>query len=577
MIKYYLLSLFLGLWAISSGQNKMYLKNGNIIDVVKGTVLKNQDVIIIDGKIESVGKTNKSFTTEGFKVIDATDQYILPGFTDPHIHFFQSGGLYTRPDAMDLRWKMPYEKERKFVNDNVDDFLSRYLRCGVTTVVDVGGPMNNYTIRDSHAHADSLPRIYVTGPLISTVDREILNAGDPPIIKAKNAAEALELVKKQLPFKPEFVKIWYVVTPEMSAESNFEIVKAVADEAHKNNIKLAVHAIELHTAKLALKAGADMLVHSVQDSVIDDEFIALMLKRKVSLVPTLDVVNNYFKSFNRQTIAETSNLRLANPFSYGTLGDMETIPLEKIPEKSRKRITEAETFRKKYAHMDSVTHVNLKKLVKAGVNVAAGTDAGNIGTMHGPSFWTELDIMKQAGLSDAEVLKTATLNAAMMLGKETIFGSVEKGKIADLLIIDKNPLENIQHVRDLKYIIRNGILMEPDNIIKETTEQLVQRQLNAYNAGNIDEFMATYSDSIVVYNHPNSVMLKGKETMRKRYQELFQKNPNQHCELVNRIVQKNCVIDQERVTGRADGKIVEAIAVYEIENKLIKNVYFIRK
>ena len=256
---------------------------------------------------------------------------------------------------------------------------------------------------------------------------------------------------------------------------------------------------------------------------------------------------------------------------------MTTIVADKIPDRVKKMIEDEVTMDEKYMHTDSIQQINLLKLQQSGINIVAGTDAGNIGTMHGPSFWDELASMKRYGLTDKQVLKCATINAAIMLGGQTVFGSIDAGKTADLLILDKNPLEDIMNVKTMKYIIRNGIVMNPDNIIKETPEQLVQRQLNAYNTTNLDEFMATYADSIVLYNHPNTVRVEGKDAMRTRYETFFKRNPNVHCEIISRTVLGNRVIDHEIVTGRSNGENLESVAVYEIENGLIRRVYFIGK
>lgn len=113
----------------------------------------------------------------------------------------------------------------------------------------------------------------------------------------------------------------------------------------------------------------------------------------------------------------------------------------------------------------------------------------------------------------------------------------------------------------------------------ETAEQVVQRQLEAYNARDIDAFMATYSDDIELYNYPNKLISKGKESMRKGYARMFDKVTELHCTIVKRIVLGNKVIDQESVKGFPNWKKngpLEAVAVYTVTNGLISKVTFIR-
>jgi hypothetical protein len=113
----------------------------------------------------------------------------------------------------------------------------------------------------------------------------------------------------------------------------------------------------------------------------------------------------------------------------------------------------------------------------------------------------------------------------------------------------------------------------------ETPEQVVQRQLDAYNARDIDAFMATYSDDIELYNYPNKLVGKGKASMRKTYGYIFSKMTELHCTIVKRIVLGNKVIDQESVKGFPGWKKkgpLEAVAVYTVTNGLISKVTFIR-
>jgi predicted amidohydrolase YtcJ len=92
----------------------------------------------------------------------------MPGMIDAHIHFFQSGGLYTRPDGMNLSAVYPYEKDQQWIKNNLTGLMARYLACGITTVVDVGGPFSNYEVRKSVNANPKAPDAWVTGPLIST-------------------------------------------------------------------------------------------------------------------------------------------------------------------------------------------------------------------------------------------------------------------------------------------------------------------------------------------------------------------------------------------------------------------------
>ncbi|MEB1809873.1 MAG: nuclear transport factor 2 family protein [Bacillaceae bacterium] len=112
--------------------------------------------------------------------------------------------------------------------------------------------------------------------------------------------------------------------------------------------------------------------------------------------------------------------------------------------------------------------------------------------------------------------------------------------------------------------------------MENIAEKLAQKQLDAYNNQNLEEFLTVYSEDVEIYEFPSTLLYKGIGKMRERYDQLFQTNPNQHAALLSRMVNNNRVIDHEHVTGRANGVDVYAIAIYEVENDHITKVWFIK-
>jgi imidazolonepropionase-like amidohydrolase len=569
MKKYKLLLASVISSACLHAQQKL-ISNVNLVDVKTGKVIPGQSVLINNDKIEQVSAANKIKVPAGVQTIDGTGKYLMPGMTDAHIHFFQSGGLYTRPDVVDLRNKVPYEKEKAFGLNNAADYMNRYLRLGITSIIDVGGPMANFSIRDSISKTTMAPNILITGPLFSMVDREQFGA-DKPIIKITTNEEADALFAKMLPHKPDFIKVWYIASPSMPADKNFPLVKYIAEKSHANGLKLAVHATQLKTAQLAVEAGADILVHSIDDEVIPDEFVKTLLQKKVTYIPTLIVLGDYYQVFSGKLNNHPLDIAWANAFAYGTITDPEAMTENELPpglKSMRKNGIPAAA-----ARVDSFENLNLLKLYKAGVNIASGTDAGNIGTFHASSFLQELEAMQKAGLSIPEIIKASTINPAIGFGKETQWGSIEKGKLADLLLLQKNPIESLQHLNSIETIFKSGKLIDPDSLLKDSPEAIVQRQLNAYNARNYQAFIATYSDDIELYNFPDKLIGKGMDAL-KSYEGFFARTPNLYCEIKKRIVLGNKVIDHENV--RMGTSTINAVAVYEIKNGKISKVTFIR-
>lgn len=540
--------------------------------------LQNAVVLVQNGRILQVGGP-KTKLPRGVRVVDAKGKFLLPGLVDAHIHFFQSGGLYTRPDGLDFNRVKPYAKELTDIKASIPDLLRRYLACGVVGVADVGGPMWNFNVRQMAEAAALAPAVAVTGPLISTVSREQLDLGDPPIVKCSTPAEAEALVAKQLAFKPDYIKVWYIADANDTnvARNNFSIVKAAADAAKRAGLRLAVHATELHTAKLALQAGASILVHSVEDKPVDDEFLALAKRNNVLYIPTLIVGEGYLRSFTHQHTFTQADYRLADQHVLSTLMDVRHIPDTLLPPGlrgfSNRRANPNDSVRSFPMPGQAIEFGNLRKVQAAGIRVAMGTDAGNVGTLHGSSVYTELARMVAAGLTPTQALHAATANGAAVLGKSDL-GAIAVDKRADFLLLDADPTLDIANVQRIHRVVYKGNAYTQTELLPtDSPEIVVQRQLNTYNAHDIDAFLATYAPDAKLYNHPDSLTVDGQAKMRAIYGPLFERNPRLHCELQNRTVNGSYVIDQERFWNGY--RSFSAVAIYQVQDGLIRKVWFL--
>src|SRR2546429_2041017 len=164
------LAIALSLVSLSARAEKISLVGGTVINPADGKVLPNATVVIDGDKIERVAMGKQDAAALG-KQIDCAGKFILPGYIDTHVHFFQSGDLLTRPDGADLNSVRPYKDEVAWIKSHLDDVFARYIRCGITSVVDVGGPMWNFEVRKKANATEKAPRVAVAGPLISNVSR----------------------------------------------------------------------------------------------------------------------------------------------------------------------------------------------------------------------------------------------------------------------------------------------------------------------------------------------------------------------------------------------------------------------
>src|SRR5207237_1650153 len=134
----------------------------------------------------------------------------------------------------------------------------------------------NFTVRHLADATLKAPRVAAAGPLISSVSREKLDLGDPPIVKIDNPEQACEFVRKLAEQKPDLVKIWYIVDKDHPVDAFRPTVRATIEESHAHKIRVAVHATELETASAAVEEGADILVHSVVDKQVDCAIVMLL-------------------------------------------------------------------------------------------------------------------------------------------------------------------------------------------------------------------------------------------------------------------------------------------------------------
>ena len=417
-------------------------------------------VILDGGTIRAVGPRDSTAVPASARVIDGRGKWLIPGLVDAHVHFFQSGNLYTRPDVADFNAWMPYAKEVARNQARLPATFKAWLASGVTSVVDIGGPMWNFEVREAAAKSDTAPRVHVAGPLISMVARPQLDLGDPPIIRISTPEEARALVRRELARKPDYIKVWYIHREGDDLAAQEAIVRATAEAAHQAGVRLAVHATELVVAKSALRAGADYLVHSVDDAPLDDEFLALARRNHALYCPTLFVIMGYRYALSNTWKATEAERRYADPEILAAMHDLDRIPKAMIPERVAKLMANPPKV-----EPSRIAFENLMKVRDAGIPIAMGTDAGNIGTLHGPSVFREMELMAQAGLTPLEVLRSATVGGAIAMGMGGEIGEIEPGRRADLVLLDADPLADVRNLERVDRVVRAGRVLAPGQLM----------------------------------------------------------------------------------------------------------------
>jgi imidazolonepropionase-like amidohydrolase len=235
-----------------------------------------------------------------------------------------------------------------------------------------------------------------------------------------------------------------------------DVLEAIVDEAHREGLKVFVHAPLLDHAKTALRAGADGLLHGIIDRAVDRELVDLMVRNRTVYVPTLAMFEDVadVAAWGRRQAAHDEG-RLVAPLANAFAGGAEGKQFAALFDNTAYVQARLGTLR-----------ANLKTLADAGVSIVMGTDTGFYGVIAGVASQLELVLMVEAGLTPAAALRAATIEAARMIGREKDFGSVEAGKAADLLVLDANPLEQIVNVRRIHRVVRGGVVHEPAALLQ---------------------------------------------------------------------------------------------------------------
>ena len=400
--------------------------------------------------------------------------------------------------------------------------------------------MWNFEVRDLARKTLLAPRVAAAGPLVSTIARPRLDIGDAPIIKADTPAHARELVKKQLLAKPDLIKIWFIVSPKFSPERGLEqtkaIMRAAVDQAHSAGVRVAVHATDAQAARASVEAGAEILVHSVDSGPMDAALVKLLKDRGVIVIPTLQVIEGYVETLEQKPQLSEMERKYGDPRVVRTWRELDEITGPPPPQ-ARKR-------RQRLEASVPVMVENLARLRKAGVTIAAGTDAGNIGTLHGPSLHHELALMARAGMDPRSILLSATRDAARVFSAKPEMGTLEPGKLADLLVLDRDPLADIANLTSIHRVVKGGVVLTPGQVLPPNPEWVVQQQLDAYNKRDIEQFLSFYSADAELREHPGGKLIaRGQAQLREVYTRLFSSSPGLRCRLLGRIVHGAHVVD----------------------------------
>lgn len=413
------------------------LQSFTLIDGSGRAPVSDAAMVIKDGRIAWVGPKSKLVIPAGAEIVDLAGRHIMPGIINLHGHLGNTRGLIQDP--------------KNYTAENLEENLRTYASYGVTAVLSMGAdPELVYRARsDQRAGRPRSTRIFTAGRGFTGKAGYPTSApgmaGVP--FEIESADQARKAVAGLADRKVDTVKIWVDDHLGRERKISMDLSRAIIDAAHKHGIKVSAHIFYLSDARALIENGLDALAHSVRDAPVDDALITAMKKR--GAWQSAATLTRELSTF----VYAGPPAWLEDPFFTRSVG-RDVIATLKSAE-YRKRVAADPDFARLPGFLETAKR-NLKRLLDAGVKVGFGTDTGPPGRFPGYFEHLEMQLMVEAGLTPMQVIQTASKNAAEFLGESKNLGTLEVGHWADLIVLQRNPLEDIRNTRSIEHVFIAG-------------------------------------------------------------------------------------------------------------------------
>ena len=440
-----LLLIFVVLSCLENNEEtySLIITNTNLIDGTGSEIQHNKNIYIKDGNIVKIDsgkvKPNKN-------VVDGTDKYVIPGLFDNHTH-----------------------------TTNYQRDLPLFMHFGVTSIFVTGGSKatNDYYSEMRAFGNDTL----VAAPRVFHTSQHFITEGSHPVktyatsnwidgetyftIKDTLQIESLVREVAQQPIKGIKLTIEDGPAPPFIERIPQEFVNKIAKEAKKNNTRVFAHVSDNIELKIAFDAKINDIIHYVGvdiDFERDTELLDYMYNNDVSIVTTLMIDKSFLYPLHEDWINTIETINLFNKEEVESLKD--SAQIEKAKRYSNMLVDYFNIEEPIFQNLIVSQVQDIDELFKNGVNMVIGTDTGNSYIFPGYSVHEEMQLMELGGMQPIDIIKMATHNAAKMLDELDTLGTIETGKIADMILLDKNPLETIKNTLSINLVINDGIVQK---------------------------------------------------------------------------------------------------------------------
>lgn len=463
-------------WRPDRGSS-VFLKNADLIDVRRGQVQRKRGIVFKDGQITDIVATRDLDGVEAGRAFDCTGLYVMPGLINAHVHSMM-------PCASMVDLDLMLSIKRQAVRN-----LEECATHGVTTIRDAGGlPLVQNELSRRIESLEILgPRVISCGPdimvkggypnFLRPLPRSFAKKYGDPALYVSGPESAREAVRKAVEQGARFIKIFFDDVSLFFGSKPLntmddESVRALVEEAHRLGRRVGAHQTQLKGFRRALRLGVDDLEHVPIDGPFTEADVGKFMKGDHCFTPTvsadlgLGIVPEGHPSRSKPVVEWMQLMRekmldfycpaMAEDAVVRSNRKMVKLYLEGDPAASLMASTlfDNERFISEIEESGS----NVTKLYEAGATFCCGNDGGIPLSFPG-ALSVEMLMLERLGLSRQDVLRAATANAARLLDMENELGTLEPGKLADLLVLSADPLKDMRAIERVEAVFRSGVML----------------------------------------------------------------------------------------------------------------------
>ena len=451
------LSVILVGWFVLSGhapqaeEPVLVIRGATLIDGTGGAPLPDSSVIVQGNTIEAVASVGPAPPPANATVIDARGKYLLPGLIDSHSHIDKPNGV-----------GLTDEQQAIVQNHN----LKAYLYSGITTAVTIAATDRKWMLeqrRLARDHEIVSPRLLTGLVRFTAPDGWAGRSGQP----VESKADVDHIFQDSIDNHADHVFAIYddgVGTAKIYPRLDPLLLERVADLSREHKLPLYIHAVDIDEYRVSVAAGPRAIVLALEDPIAaDDPLLQEMVSKNVFLVPSIVNFESFYRVTDNPALLDEPVLNQTFPdYMIASVRDPDNIEAAVDRLEGVLQTDALEWARQAVPIMKE----NTKKFFDAGVIIAVGADSGGavVHNFQGYNLIREFELLVECGLTPMDAIIAGTKNGAMMIGMDDRVGTIEPGKLADMILLDEDPLENISNLRTVNQVILNGKVMKRDEL-----------------------------------------------------------------------------------------------------------------